>query len=63
MTPVDRILVEALKKSSFVDITFEYGHDKVTIPFKGDKLLAHDVAIAVQGHINRKMKNEKTRSI
>ena len=59
MTAVDRQLVEALKKSPYVEVTFEMGYEKVTIPFKEDKLLAHDVAIAVQSYINRKSKTRK----
>lgn len=59
MSPIDRKLVEAIKESNSIDITFVLGYEKVVIPIRGDKLLAHDVAIALQGFINRKSRPQK----
>ena len=56
MNPIDRRLVEALKKSPYVKIVFEFGHDEMLIEAK-DKILSHEIGIAVQGYINRKEKN------
>lgn len=55
MNPIDRRLVEALKKSRYVKIIYEFGNEEMLIEAK-DKILAHEVGIAVQGYINRKEK-------
>ena len=39
MNPIDRRLVEALKKSPYVKIVFEFGHDEMLIEAK-DKILS-----------------------
>lgn len=53
LNPIDRRYVEAMKKSPYIYITFEFGFEETTLEMK-DKLLAHDVAIAVQSFLNRK---------
>ena len=57
MNPVDRKIVEALKRSPYVKITFEFGYDKTVLEMK-DKMLSHDIGMAVQSYINRKTTNQ-----
>ena len=54
---LDRRLIEALKLSPYVSVTFEFG-DKPTMIKVTDKLFSHDVGIAVQSYILRKQKRK-----
>ena len=54
---IDRRLIEALKLSPYVSVTFEFG-DKPTRIDVLDRLFAHDVGIAVQSYYLRKLKDK-----
>ena len=56
-TTLDRRLIEALKSSPYVFVTFEFGDKPVRIRLN-DKLFSHDVGIAVQSYYVRKLKNK-----
>jgi len=55
---IDRRLIEALKLSPYVSVTFEFG-DKPTRIDVRDRLFAHDVGIAVQSFYLRKIKDKE----
>lgn len=57
ITKHERALVEALKLSPYINISFEFGDEETVIPLK-DKLLAHDVAIALQSYYLRELKRK-----
>lgn len=51
----ERQLIEALKLSPYVCVSFEYGERPSMIKIE-DRLFAHDVGIALQGYCLRKTK-------
>ena len=54
---LDRRLIEALKLSPYVSVTFEFGDQPTQIDLR-DKLLAHDIGIALQSYYLRKQKQQ-----
>lgn len=59
MNKIDRRIVEAIKKSPYIRVVFEFGDGPTEIEVKGDKLYSHDIGIATQSYINRKEKYGK----
>lgn len=54
---LDRRLIEELKLSPYVSVTFEFGDQPTQIDLR-DKLLAHDIGIALQSYYLRKQKQK-----
>ena len=54
---LDRRLIEALKLSPYVSVTFEFGGQPTQIDLR-DKLLAHDIGIALQSYYLRELKRK-----
>ena len=52
-----RELVEALKLSPYVCVTFEFGDKPILLKCE-EKLFSHDVGIALQGYFLRKQKQQ-----
>ena len=56
LTPTERIIVEAVRRSKSLEIHILDWDERHTIRVSQDSQFAHDIAIAVQAHMNRKSK-------
>ena len=56
---LDRRLIEAMKLSPYIFVTFEFGDRPVRIKVN-EKLFSHDVAIATQSYYLRKIKKNNS---
>lgn len=56
LSPDQRIIVEAVRRSKSIEIHLLDWDERHTIRVSQDSEFAHDIAIAVQAHMNRKSK-------
>ena len=56
LSPDQRIIVEAVRRSKTIEIHLLDWDARHTIRVSQDSQFAHDIAIAVQAHMNRKSK-------
>ena len=51
-----RLVIERMKTAKKIKIEFD---DMEIRPIYDDKILAHDIAIAIQGYANRRIQNKR----
>jgi len=57
MDTIDRRVIEATKKSPYIGVTIEFGDGPQEFIYK-DKQFSHDVGIAIQSLLLRKLKHQ-----
>ena len=49
----DRVIIEAIRNAPRIKIVIEGGAESSEVSFAPSRILAHDIALAVQSHYNR----------